>query len=168
MDMVPPPGQGWDETALRAALDLGWIPSCGASGSAPVCPLVPAIQFIGYNGYAGHGDPAHAGKKRAPARLLEQLGIRLPGTVCAARMGGGLSVGRIAGAKVRDCLGFRGVYRAGAGVHARIVRASGGGAEEAAGRFGRACNLQPTISTSARLVRACTPAPENEGRDGDG
>jgi hypothetical protein len=61
MDMVPAPGRGWDGTALRAALDLGWIPSCGWNGSAPVCPLVPAIQFIGYNGYSGHGDPSHAG-----------------------------------------------------------------------------------------------------------
>lgn len=61
MDMVPAPGRGWDGTALRASLDLGWIPSCGASGSAPVCPLVPAIQFIGYNGYESHGDPSHAG-----------------------------------------------------------------------------------------------------------
>ncbi len=60
MDMVPAEGQGWDETALRAALALGWRPSCAASGSAPVCPLVSAIQFIGYNGYPGHGDPAHA------------------------------------------------------------------------------------------------------------
>jgi Transglycosylase SLT domain len=62
MDMVPASGRGWGETALRAALDLGWIPSCGASGSAPVCPLVAAIQFIGYNGYPGHGDPSHAGE----------------------------------------------------------------------------------------------------------
>jgi hypothetical protein len=62
MDMVPASGQGWDETALRAAEALGWIESCGASGSAPVCPLVPAIQFVGYNGYPGHGDPAHAGE----------------------------------------------------------------------------------------------------------
>ncbi len=61
MDMVPAAGRSWDETALRAALDLGWTPSCGASGSAPACPLAPAIQFIGYNGYPGHGDPAHAG-----------------------------------------------------------------------------------------------------------
>jgi hypothetical protein len=61
MDMVPAAGRGWDGTALAAALALGWIPSCGASGSAPVCPLKPAIQFIGYNGYPGHGDPAHAG-----------------------------------------------------------------------------------------------------------
>lgn len=61
MDMVPASGSGWDETALRAAIDLGWISSCGASGTAPVCPLVPAIQFVGYNGYSGHGDPAHAG-----------------------------------------------------------------------------------------------------------
>jgi hypothetical protein len=62
MDMVPASGRGWDETALRASLDLGWIPSCGASGTAPVCPLIPAIQFVGYNGYSGHGDPAHAGE----------------------------------------------------------------------------------------------------------
>lgn len=61
MDMVPAPGRSWDETALRAALALGWTPGCGASGSAPACPLAPAIQFIGYNGYPGHGDPAHAG-----------------------------------------------------------------------------------------------------------
>jgi hypothetical protein len=61
MDMVPAQGRGWDETALRAALDLGWVPTCGASGSAPICPLVPAIQFVGYNGYPGHGDPTHAG-----------------------------------------------------------------------------------------------------------
>jgi len=62
MDMVPAPGRGWDGTARRAAGDLGWIASCGPSGSAPVCPLVPAIQFIGYNGYPGHGDPAHVGE----------------------------------------------------------------------------------------------------------
>ncbi len=61
MDMVPASGGGWDGTALRAAQALGWTPSCGWNGSAPVCPLVPAIQFIGYNGYPGHGDPAHAG-----------------------------------------------------------------------------------------------------------
>jgi hypothetical protein len=61
MDMVPAAGHGWEETALRASVDLGWTPSCGASGTAPVCPLVPAIQFVGYNGYSGHGDPAHAG-----------------------------------------------------------------------------------------------------------
>jgi hypothetical protein len=62
MDMVPAPGHGWDETALRAALDLGWIPSCGWNGTAPVCPLAPAIQFVGYNGYPGHGDPSHVGE----------------------------------------------------------------------------------------------------------
>jgi hypothetical protein len=61
MDMVPAPGRSWEETALRAALALGWTPGCGASGSAPACPLIPAIQFVGYNGYPGHGDPAHAG-----------------------------------------------------------------------------------------------------------
>ena len=62
MDMVPAPGHGWDETAKRAASDLGWIESSGPVGVAPACPLVPAIQFIGYNVYPGHGDPAHAGE----------------------------------------------------------------------------------------------------------
>lgn len=62
MDMVPAPGRGWDETAKRAATDLGWIESCGLIGVAPSCPLVPAIEFIGYNGYPGHGDPDHAGE----------------------------------------------------------------------------------------------------------
>lgn len=61
MDMVPATGFGWEETALRGAEALGWIPGCGWNGSAPVCPLVPSIQFIGYNGYPGHGDPDHAG-----------------------------------------------------------------------------------------------------------
>jgi hypothetical protein len=59
LDLVPASGLGWDGTARRAAEDLGWRESCGASGTAPVCPLVPAIQFIGYNGYPGHGDPSH-------------------------------------------------------------------------------------------------------------
>ncbi len=61
LDIVPAAGRDWDATARRAAIALGWTPSCGASGSAPVCPLVPAIQFVGYNGYSGHGDPVHAG-----------------------------------------------------------------------------------------------------------
>ncbi|HET8861838.1 MAG TPA: lytic transglycosylase domain-containing protein [Solirubrobacterales bacterium] len=61
MDMVPVAGRGWDGTTLKAALALGWIPSCGWNGAAPVCPLVPAIEFIGYNGYdSNHGDPAHS------------------------------------------------------------------------------------------------------------
>ncbi|MET0305210.1 MAG: lytic transglycosylase domain-containing protein [Solirubrobacterales bacterium] len=59
LDIVPASGRGWDGTALRAARALGWIPSCGWNGSAPICPLVPAIQWVGYNGYDGHGDPAH-------------------------------------------------------------------------------------------------------------
>lgn len=62
VDLVPAPGRGWDESALRAAETLGWRADCGASGTAPACPLAPAIQFIGYNGYSGHGDPAHAGE----------------------------------------------------------------------------------------------------------
>jgi hypothetical protein len=61
VDLVPAAGKDWYNTALRAAETLGWRPSCGTSGTPPVCPLVPAIQFIGYNGYPGHGDPAHAG-----------------------------------------------------------------------------------------------------------
>lgn len=61
LDIVPAPGRGWDGTAMRAALALGWRPSCGASGTAPVCPLIPAMQFVAYNGFPGHGDPAHAG-----------------------------------------------------------------------------------------------------------
>jgi hypothetical protein len=61
IDAVPAPGRGWDATALRASLALGWTPECGWNGTAPVCPLVPAIQFVGYNGYPMHGDPAHAG-----------------------------------------------------------------------------------------------------------
>jgi hypothetical protein len=51
MDMVPTPGHSWDETAKRAATDLGWTESCGLIGVAPTCPLVPAIQFIGYPGH---------------------------------------------------------------------------------------------------------------------
>ncbi len=66
MDMVPAPGRGWDDTALRAALDLGWSPACGENGLARaaggLCDFVPAIVFVGYNGYSGHGDPAHAGE----------------------------------------------------------------------------------------------------------
>lgn len=61
LDIVPAAGFGWNATALRAALALGWTSSCGASGTAPVCPLAPAMQFVAYNGYSGHGDPAHAG-----------------------------------------------------------------------------------------------------------
>lgn len=62
MDIVPASGRSWDQTVRRAAEDLGWRASCGASGTAPACPVVPAIQFIGYNGYPAHGDPDHAGE----------------------------------------------------------------------------------------------------------
>ncbi|HET7417263.1 MAG TPA: lytic murein transglycosylase [Solirubrobacterales bacterium] len=62
MDLVPAAGRSWDETARKAAEDLGWVERCGEVGVAPVCPLVPAIEFIGYNGYGeSHGDPAHGG-----------------------------------------------------------------------------------------------------------
>ena len=59
LDMAPAAGRGWDGTALRAALALGWTANCGWNGAAPVCPLMPAIQFVGYNGYPHHGDPWH-------------------------------------------------------------------------------------------------------------
>jgi hypothetical protein len=61
IDVVPVARGAWDTTALAAAEALGWIPSCGASGTPPACPLKAAIQFVGYNGYPGHGDPDHAG-----------------------------------------------------------------------------------------------------------
>ena len=77
-------GRSWDETALRAALGLGWTPGCGASGSAPVCPLVPAIQFIGYNGYPGHGDPAHAGSNAHLHVSWKSSDFGCPG-LCAPR-----------------------------------------------------------------------------------
>jgi hypothetical protein len=73
MDMVPAPGRDWKGTAERAALDLGWTSSCGASGTAPVYPLAPAIQFVDYNGYPGHGDPAHAQENAQPSCFLEKL-----------------------------------------------------------------------------------------------
>lgn len=84
MDMVPAPGRGWDETARRAAEDLGWRESCGPSGSAPACPLVPAIQFIGYNGYPGHGDPAHAGENAHLHVSWQSSDYGCPG-LCAPR-----------------------------------------------------------------------------------
>jgi hypothetical protein len=64
VDMVPANGdsqQDWDNTALRLARDIGWIPSCGDSGTTPACPLKPWVRFVGYNGYPNHGDPAHTG-----------------------------------------------------------------------------------------------------------
>jgi hypothetical protein len=64
VDMVPATGNGqqaWDSSALRLALDIGWIPACGGSGVAPVCPLKAWVRFVGYNGYPNHGDPAHTG-----------------------------------------------------------------------------------------------------------
>lgn len=59
LDMVPS-GGSWDDTAKRAAEELGWTESCAASGVKPACGLVPAIHFIGYNGYPLHGDPQHS------------------------------------------------------------------------------------------------------------
>lgn len=56
IDAVPKDGN-WDRT-MRAALAIGWHPSCAASGVAPECAR-PPFRFIGYNGYPDHGDPAH-------------------------------------------------------------------------------------------------------------
>lgn len=67
LDLVPaePVDQvAWDKSAGVLARDLGWRPSCGASGVRPACPLVPAIQFVGYEGFPAHGSP---GSCRAPA-----------------------------------------------------------------------------------------------------
>jgi hypothetical protein len=60
VDLIPADGVTqpvWDASAGALAQDLGWKPTCGASGTHPACPLVPAIQFIGYDGYPGHGSP---------------------------------------------------------------------------------------------------------------
>jgi hypothetical protein len=56
IDAVPVDAD-WDRT-MRAALAIGWHPSCAASGVAPECAR-PPFRFIGYNGYPDHGDPAH-------------------------------------------------------------------------------------------------------------
>jgi hypothetical protein len=56
IDAVPQDGN-WGRT-MRAALAIGWRPSCAASGVAPECAR-PPFRFIGYNGYPDHGDPAH-------------------------------------------------------------------------------------------------------------
>lgn len=58
IDLVPGAGGSW-ELVAQAARDLGWSPSCGATGCAGQLPS--PFRFIGYNGYPGHGDPAHAG-----------------------------------------------------------------------------------------------------------
>jgi hypothetical protein len=60
VDLVPADGTtqaGWDASAGRLALELGWRPACGRSGSPPACPLAPAIQFVGYDSYPRHGSP---------------------------------------------------------------------------------------------------------------
>ena len=67
LDLIPaePVDQAaWDNSAGALARDLGWRPSCGASGVRPICLLVPAIQFVGYEGFPGHGSPRTC---RAPA-----------------------------------------------------------------------------------------------------
>jgi len=65
LDMVPAGDLGsqssWDQTAGRLARDIGWIPSCGASGVLPACPLKPAFRFVGYDGYPSHGSPRTCG-----------------------------------------------------------------------------------------------------------
>jgi hypothetical protein len=60
VDLIPVDGITqplWDASAGRLARALGWSPSCGRSGTRPVCRLAPAIQFVGYDGYPGHGSP---------------------------------------------------------------------------------------------------------------
>ncbi len=84
MDLVPAAGHGWDETARRAAEDLGWIESCGDVGVAPACPLVPAIRFVGYNGYPEHGDPWHGAEYPHLHVSWESPIHRCPG-LCAPR-----------------------------------------------------------------------------------
>lgn len=56
IDAVPQ-DSNWNRT-MRAALAIGWRPSCAATGVAPECAR-PPFRFIGYNGYPDHGDPAH-------------------------------------------------------------------------------------------------------------
>jgi hypothetical protein len=79
LDVTPGPGGSWDLVA-QAAQDLGWRPSCGASGCAGLLPS--PFRFIGYNGYPGHGDPAHAGGN-AHMHLSWQHTPAAPGTPAA-------------------------------------------------------------------------------------
>ena len=158
MDMVPAAGRSWDETALRAALALGWIPSCGASGSAPVCPLVPAIQFIGYNGYPGHGDPAHAGDNAHLHVSWKSSDYRLSGAVRAAGMGGGVPVGRIEAQRI--CPG-------GPDFTSRIVRAGRRGEISRRCVIGWSWSCGVGACSPARLWRAVKPGPRDEGSSGE-
>ena len=79
IDATPGPGGSWDLVA-RAAHELGWSPTCGASGCAGLLPS--PFRFIGYNGYPGHGDPAHAGVN-AHLHLSWQHTPAAPGTPAA-------------------------------------------------------------------------------------
>jgi hypothetical protein len=79
VDLMPGPGGSWDLVA-RAALDLGWSPTCAATGCAGLLPS--PFRFIGYNGYPGHGDPAHAGGN-AHLHLSWQHTPASPGTPAA-------------------------------------------------------------------------------------
>jgi hypothetical protein len=66
IDAVPGDGD-WSRT-MRAALSIGWHPSCAASGVAPGCAR-PPFRFVGYNGYPDHGDPAHCSPCSGGAHL---------------------------------------------------------------------------------------------------
>ena len=66
IDAVPVDGN-WDRT-MKAALAIGWKPSCAASGVVPECAR-PPFRFIGYNGYPDHGDPAHCSPCSGGAHL---------------------------------------------------------------------------------------------------
>jgi hypothetical protein len=71
LDLVPaePVDQAaCDASAGAVARDLGWTPTCAASGSRPACPLVPAIQFAGYDGYPTTASPRTC-SGRCPAYL---------------------------------------------------------------------------------------------------
>lgn len=59
VDFVDADGQNWEDSAQRAAEDLGWSSDCGSSGERPACDLVPAILAIYYNGYPNHGEGNH-------------------------------------------------------------------------------------------------------------
>jgi hypothetical protein len=86
------PQDDWDASAGRSASELGWIPTCGASGVRPACPLKPALEFIGYDGYPGHGSPPDVlGRMPGADPRLVGLGLlRLERPGRAVRLGDGV------------------------------------------------------------------------------
>jgi hypothetical protein len=55
VDAIPSDGD-WGHAA-QAAADVGWRPSCAASGC--IGQVKAPFRAVFYNGYPGHGDPAH-------------------------------------------------------------------------------------------------------------